>query len=470
MAVVVLIHPPIEMVSRSGEAVQVRPQRYPPLGLACLSANLRLHGHEPVIIDANGEDLSPQQVIRRLVRTGPDVVGLYCNSFNLRRVKFITAAVRDAMDVPVVLGGPHITHRPEALPFLHGDFAIRGDGEEALVELVDALEAGRSPAKVPGLVTRDGEGVVAGEPALIRDLDSLPLPARDLLPEGAYYIPVETGRMTTMATVRGCGYRCNFCALPNHRHYRQRSVENVLAEFRHLVGAGYSYIDIHDPTFTADMRRVEAICRALIEERLPLRWGCETRADRVDRDLLRLMKRAGCDNVRFGIESGSERVRNSVIGKDLTTEAIRRAFRICSELELDTMAFFMLGHPTETLDEMKETLKMAVELDATFADFNLVIPLPGSKLFESAVAKGVVKPDVWERVVDGAPVPIHLPSGVSFETLGRLRRKGYRRQYLSPRRLWRFLRGVRGPGDFANKFRAGVTILRASHRRSPVIW
>ena len=457
------------MVDPSRRAVRIRPQLYPPLGLAYLAAALIERGHEAIIIDANAGGETPDEIATRFKLYNPSLIGIYCNSFNLRQVKAIIAALRRLNVAHIVLGGPHVTCRPQALPALGADYAIRGDGEESLIKLVEALEARKAPDGIPGFVSVENGGVRAEEAAAVRDLDSLPFPARRLLPEERYYSPAKGGKMTTLVTVRGCTSRCIFCAMPR-QVYRARTVENVLLEFEGLAEEGYEYVDIHDPTFTMDKNRTHAILNGLVERRINILWGCETRADRVDADLVDLMKRAGCDNIRFGIEAGSSRVRNEIVKKNLEADDIHLAFRLCREADIDTMAFFMLGHPTETMDEIKETLGFARELSPTYADFSIAIPIPGSELFDLNVEDGLIEESVWEDVIDGAPVPLSIPDGIPVETLSRLRRKAYRNQYLSYRQILHQLRRVRGFRDLVNKLRAAASILAASQRRKPVIW
>ncbi len=470
MCNVVLVHPPLEMVDRSGKSVRIRPQRYPPLGLAYLAATLRRENIEVRILDANALDFSERETLRRIRELSPDLIGIYTNSFNLRWVRSFCGSAREIFSVPLVLGGPHITHRPESLPFLNADYAIRGDGERSFLALIQALGHGKTPPDIPGLVHLDNGELLVRKPAIEFDLDDLPLPARDLLPIDPYYSPASGSRMTNLITARGCVNRCNFCALPSHRPYRPVAVGRVLEDFAQVFRQGYKYIDLHDPTFTADRKRTQRICEGLLSMGIRLNWGCETRADRLDRKTVRIMKQAGCVNIRFGIEAGSNRVRNEIVMKNLDEADIYESFRYCREFGVETMAFFMLGHPTESLAEMNETLRMARKLDATYADFSLPLPLPGSDLFRHCVETGQLAETIWEDVAMGAPVPVHVPSGIPLKKIAGLRRKAYRNQYLHPRRLLRHLLAVQDSRDLLHKLRAGYEVIRNSQRKKPVIW
>jgi len=186
--------------------------------------------------------------------------------------------------------------------------------------------------------------------------------------------------------------------------------------------------------------------------------------------LIKTMKKAGCHNIRFGIEAGNARVRNDVVKKRLDETDIVNAFKWCREAGVETMAFFMLGHPTETLADMRETVSLSKRIKPTYADFAVPVPIPGSELFDMMVASGKLEADAWERVINGAPVPMHIPDNVTLEELATLRRKAYRSQYLTPQQIMYQLRSIRTPADLLNKLRAALSVLRSSQRKEPVVW
>jgi len=470
MAQVLLIHPMIEMTNLSGESVNVRPQRYPPLGLAYLAAYLKKHNHQVEILDANALDYQASDAAYYALQQSPNIVGIFCNSFNLRQVTEIVNTLKCNKQMLTVLGGPHITDRPEALTVIKADYAIRGDGEEAILAIANHVDNKAILDDAPGLVRYlDGKIINPTASAVIKDLDALPLPARDLLPEHKYYTPAISGKMTTMVTVKGCTGRCDFCALPNIP-YRSRSAENVLNEFQHLADSGYKYVDLHDPTFSFNMERARYILTQMLERKIKIAWGCETRADRIDRDLVFLMKKAGCNNIRFGIEAGNDRVRNEIVLKGISKEQIRKAFNLCKLAGIETMAFFMLGHPTETLAEMQETLDFCKELKPTYADFSIGIPIPGSKLFEHAVETGLLSHDIWEQVAGGAPIPLYIEKAISLEDIVALRQKAYRQQYINLRQVLTQLKSIHSISDAVNKFRAAISVLTTSQGKEPVVW
>lgn len=262
-----------------------------------------------------------------------------------------------------------------------------------------------------------------------------------------------------MITSRGCPYNCIFCALPVRRPYRMHSIERVIREMEEIEGLGYEYVEIQDDMFTLNERRTRKLCEEMKKRRIGLKWGCETRADKVNYELLKAMKEAGCLNIKFGVESGSERVRNEVIGKGESNETIERTFRLCKELGIKTVAYFMFGHPSETLEEMRETLDFAKKLRPDYVEFHLSVPIPGSRLFEIAVEEGKLEEGAWDELVFGKEIPVYVPDGVSLREMEALRKEGYKSFYLNPKRILEELRDIKNFSSLRVKLRAFMSLM-----------
>lgn len=196
-----------------------------------------------------------------------------------------------------------------------------------------------------------------------------------------------------------------------------------MEEIEDIINMGFHFIQIQDDTFSYNKKRIGKICEEIIKNGIDIKWGCETRVDFLDRGLISLMKRAGCTNVQFGVESGSERIRNEVIGKNLSSTTIKKTTKNLKDVGIETTAYFMFGHPTETYDEMKKTTELAKNLNLDYTDFHLAVPIPGSKLFEIACKEGKIKKNIWDDVIFGAPIPIYVPSGVTLEQMISLQKK-----------------------------------------------
>ena len=456
MKKVVFINPNYASHQSAIDRYHLSVQRYPPLGLAYLAAFLRKNGFKVEIIDAAVLDLTDEVVVKILKRKKPYLIGLYVVSFSLPAIYSLIRKIKSQTNCLVMVGGPHITHQPQSVFKLGADYGIAGEGELALVDFLKS----KNKKQIAGLIYKDQKNWRINRPQLIKDLDILPFPARDLLPNDRYYSPLFGGKTTTMVTSRGCVYNCIFCGLPTGRVYRKRSVKNIIQELEKLIKDSFQYLEIQDDFFTFDHQKVKEICRFLIERKTNLRWGCETRADFVDEKILSLMKKAGCYNVNFGVEAGSERVRNKIIGKNLSSRAILKAVKAAKKVGLKTVAYFIFGHPTETLVEMKKTLKFARELKPNYAEFHLSIPIPGSRLFTIACREKKIEEDIWDKVIFGKEIPIYIPDNIKLEQMIHLQKKAYSRFYFSLPKLIENIKDVRSLKDFRLKLQAGLMILR----------
>jgi len=431
-------------------------QRYPPLHLAYLASSLEQANITVDIIDAAALRLSNDEVVELLKRTNPKIVGIHVNSFFLPIVYSLVQKIRSSLDCTIILGGPHITYQPYSTFKLGADYGFRGESEMAIVKFVNS----DSKKEIPGLIYKDGNYIRINEPEHIKDLDSLPFPARHLLPQDEYYVPFFSGKTTTMITTRGCPFDCIFCARVIKRKYREISLDKVLEEIKQITETGIRYIQLQDDTFSFNKKRVKNLCESLIKEKIDIEWGCETRADTLDRELIEWLKKAGCTNVQIGVESGSERVRNIIIGKNLSTSAIKKTIKNLKEFGIESTAYFMFGLPTETYEEMKKTVAFAKGLNSDYVDFHLAIPIPGSRLFEIAVKEGKINKDIWDDVIFGEQIPIYVPNGTTLKQMIQLQKGAYREFYLRPRMFAKILKEIKGINDLYLKVKTGLIVLK----------
>jgi anaerobic magnesium-protoporphyrin IX monomethyl ester cyclase len=290
----------------------------------------------------------------------------------------------------LVAGGPLPTCEPG--PFLSRfDAVVRGEGEATMGELVAAVAAGRDPAAVPGVVTRAGAtGAPHGSPAatprpLAPDLDALPFPARDLLPNAAYIAAARArhgAAVTTVMTTRGCPFACEFCSnVVFGRTYRERSPGKVVDEVEQALALGYDRIAFADDVFTLDRGRVRSICNEIAGRDLRFAWECLGRADTVDDEVAGRLRAAGCDTVFFGLESGNDDVLR-LMDKRITTAQGRAAVAAARRAGLKVGAFFILYYPGETDDTVLDTLRFARSLPLDYVGLGMPYPLPGTRLIE----------------------------------------------------------------------------------------
>lgn len=396
----------------------------PSLGLGYLAAYLERNSIDCEILDAHAQQLKPTDVQQYLRETRPGVVGVTFTTEN-RFIGFDTIrATRAATpDAVVIAGGPHVSAAADdTLRYLRElDLIVRGEGEEALLQLVRRIESCEGIEDVPGVsYRRHGEIVNNPRGSLISDLDSLPFPARHLMPMDKYRYAADVpgvGKLKALNIMasRGCPFDCSFCASPRMwgRRYRARSPENVLAEVHELTDRyGAEALWIFDDTFTIERARTVAICEGLIERFPGLRWICEIRVDTVDRQLLALMQKAGCFCVAFGVESGSQRIIDESVGKRIKLEQVREVTDWCRELKLQYNPFVILSHPEETEDDARETMGLIREWKRDGAPVSLAIMhiYPGTRIESIAREKGVLPEDFsWASQSDVKRVPM-LPA------------------------------------------------------------
>jgi radical SAM superfamily enzyme YgiQ (UPF0313 family) len=419
-----------------------------PLGMAYIASYLRKNNVESFIIDAEAESLSWTQLKERIRTINPHIIGIYSTTPTIYLVHK-TAEIAKSIDksIKVVLGGPHATVMPEdCLKNTHTDFCIIGEGEYTFLELVKGLKKGKSLNKINGIAFKKGTKVIKNNPGeLIQDLDSLPFPARDLLKLNKYVCPTTKalvlgkgygGEYTDIITSRGCPYRCTYCSSQvtfGHR-IRYRSPESVIAEIEEVIkNYGIKTFNILDDTFTADKNRIIKICDLIIKRKLKIQWICQSRVNLLSRKIAVAMKKAGCKLIAFGIESGNQQILNN-IKKGITLEQAKNAVKICKDVGLATLCAFMVGNPGETRKTAIQTIKFAIKLNPTFANFFITTPYPGTELYEWAKSKGLIKASEWSKY-------IVIPSGLPPVTLSSLSKKelkyfnklAYKKFYLRPR-------------------------------------
>ncbi|HEC34165.1 MAG TPA: radical SAM protein [Chloroflexi bacterium] len=392
--------------------------------------------------------------------------------------------------------GTHVTPMPRetmrAFPSL--DFVLRGEPELTLRELVDTLEAREPWAQSPeprsqrlwpevepafearlrklfteadpdwrsarldlepetcglkhikGLVWRNGgEVVVNPDRPFIRHLDDLPLPRHDLLPLHKYRAPLVRGPYAFVVTSRGCPGGCRFCIkhVSYGRSIRFRSPENILAELELLVGLGVRSIHMYADLFTVSREQVVGLCQLILERGLRLRWTCNSRVDFVDAEMLRLMGRAGCWMISWGIESGSEEVLRRA-RKGIVLDQVERALRWAREAGIRNWGYFIIGLPGETEGTIRETIRFAKRLPLDLALFHIAAPYPGSPLFFEVVEQGWFRPGIrWEQVDMDCSTVLDYPH-LRAEELERWARQAFRAWALRPGPALTYLRMLLG--------------------------
>lgn len=404
-----------------------KPSVSQPLEIAYAASVLEKY-HEVKILDAPTEGwkniekidekryrvgLKKEQIAHKIKTLSPDIVGINIPFSGWSITAFEVASITKEVDSAIltVLDGVHPSAKPEeCLLNPNVDFVIIGEAENTWVELSNELERGKSHnnlKKIKGIgFKNDGIKITPPRP-LIMDLDSLPFPARHLLPMNTYFEAVKETPLrgeiskpwTTIVTSRGCPHSCIFCSahLTRGRIWRGRSPENVVKEIEHLVNVyGIKQIDFHDDNLTLDQKRMEKICDLIIEKGLDFEWYTPNgvRADTLNENLLIKMKKAGCRRLYVAPESGVQQVVDKIIKKKLNLKAVENAVISSRKIGIKVACFFIIGIPGETKKDIETTIKFAYKLKKLGADkfyFSFAMPLYGTELYEIAKLKGYLQ-------------------------------------------------------------------------------
>jgi anaerobic magnesium-protoporphyrin IX monomethyl ester cyclase len=471
---VVLINPPRLNEIRADNPCFIDEDRgyNPPLGLLYLASYLEKHGGYPVqVIDAQVEELDYGEQFKKRIPANDDlVVGMTAMTFTMIDVLKTISLLRDlqreaGIGMKIVLGGPHPTIYPEETVRFPGvDYVVRGEGEIPLLEICQAVSKGREPLGVRGtLLKRDQEIIDNGTNEFIEDLDRLPFPARHLT-DIRKYNSVLSGRkiVTTMFTSRGCPFRCSFCDRPHQgKKFRARSAENVVDEMAECIRMGIEEILVYDDTFTVNRKRVIDICDEIIRRRLRFVWDIRSRVDTVDEVLLKKLKDAGCERIHFGVEAGTEKILE-VLNKRITIDQVKKVFEICHCLKIKTLAYFMIGSPGETREDIQMTMKLARELRPDFLHATLFTPYPSTTIYHDALAGGSISRDYWQEFAQDPQQGFLTPywyENFSREELLTLLNQFYRKFYGRPSYILSNLLQVRSFGELKKKTKMGLKVL-----------
>ena len=427
-----------------------------PLGTLYVAASLQQAGHSVQFI--NGAFIEHSEILQQVRRFRPAFVGIYSTTFGWDK------AVRTATEIKAVhpgifiaVGGPFpIAVQKQCLIEAGKQFdaVVTGEGEITVTEMVNRLEAGDNLHGVQGIVFRDNNELVENDPRpLVEDLDSLPLPARDLLGDASRYIPPPASYkrkpVAVMITSRGCNRRCIYCSQIDRqrqagiRGIRFRSVSSVLQEITLCLEQGYKEIKFIDDTLAADYDRLMTLCSEIKSRRLDFSWFASACVNQVDKPLLRAMKQAGCWAILLGAESGVQKNLNT-LRKGSTLQQIRQAVAAAKEVGLQVSTPFLFGIPGETFEEGLKTIEFAIELDPDLANFHALTAFPGTYLHDHLEQYGRVSDELSDYTYQGASF---VPYTMSRNQIHELRQLALRRFYSRPVFLLRRLLQIRNLDD-----------------------
>lgn len=464
---IVFVHPPLSLEKRYSILAQAGAIEAP-FGLCYLAALTRQQGFNTSIVDAQALNLSIKETIDRVLSFNPTYVGVTATTLLIRSAAAIAKEIKNRNPkIIIIIGGVHVTALPRETLLDNPcfDYAVIGEGEETLVELLNALEMGKDLNSVKGLAIRQpGNNIFLTEKRpFIKNLDRLPYPAFDLLPNMRRYYRASTQSVNrlpalSLITSRGCPGKCTFCDTSVHGHYPRAHSAQYVANLMRTLSKEYGAktIFFEDDNFLIFKPRLKELVKIIKSEGLDLTWSVQARVDMIDLETLEIAKSGGCWQVMYGIETGSQKILD-FYKKNITLEQTEHAIRLTKKVGLRVKGFIMFGNPLETRDSIKATVELIKHLDLDDVSISFFTPFPGSEIYKEVEKYGRFDED-WERM--SVFHVVFVPNGFTKEELEYLQRIAYRQFYLRPKIIISYLRRLTSLTQFKELLLSSLALLK----------
>ena len=408
---------------------------HPHAGLAYLGAYSLNIGHETICIDAKYEGINNNEVLNRILEIKPQVLGYTIRTPDVKAAERMSAIVKDKLpNIKILVGGAHVTGTKERVleECISFDVGVIGEGEETFVELLDSFGNNSIDIKhIKGILFRDnGKVFSTSHREQIRNLDTLLFPAWQLFPRGSD-LPLFTSR--------GCPFTCTFCQRVMGQIVRTMSPIRVIEEIkRNIKDFNCTFLQIEDEVFGIKKKWINELLDLMIKKGInqKVRWMANSRINIANLEIYKKMKMAGCTGLGFGVESGNQKILDS-IGKGIKLDQTFEAIKIVKKAELKAHTFFILGHPFETRKTIRDTINFACKLNPYGVSFGMMVPYPGTKIYEMAKrGEGGYRGfhEDWEQYTKYFGKGLELV-GLSRKTLARYQKQAYLEFYLRNFRL-----------------------------------
>ena len=435
----------------------------PPFGLALLASLARGKGFSVSFLDCNALQLGLDKIEQHLPDDSPRFIGITATTVLIdNTVALAKIAKKKYPNTKIIIGGVHATVRPEeVLSFNEVDYVVMGEGEYSLLELL----SNNPPETIRGIGFKKEDKIFIN-PAreTIPDIDIFPSMPYDLLPMDRYYPALGSYQRTPsfgMITSRGCPGRCTYCKgnLLGER-VRFISAEKIVKEIMFLQkNYGIKDITFYDDTFTANKQRVKDFCKLIFENNLDLTWCCFSRVDTVDFEMLKEMRKAGCYQILYGVESAVPEILEN-IKKRITLQKVEEAVANTKKAGIEIRLSFMIGNPGETEETVKKTIKYAIFLDPDLVSFNITTPYPGTEMFKWAKENNFLLHENWSEYNFATPV-MELPT-ISSEKVLDYYKKAHRQFYFRPSYFLKRLKRIKSIDDFKRNFKPFIGLVKFS--------
>ncbi|WP_407381882.1 B12-binding domain-containing radical SAM protein [Methanobrevibacter sp.] len=409
----------------------------PSLGIGYMAAVLEKNGYDVDVLDASALELSYDEIGEEIQKRNPDIVSISALTPTIGVALDSADKIKNVKpDTIVVLGGYHPTFEYKSvLKEPSVDIVVRGEGEYTMLELVQSIENGRDLVNVQGLAFLDESDdslIVTPDRPIIKDLDELPFPAFHLFPMEKYRILNITTNVATIITTRGCPMQCSFCssAALHGNHLRRRSYTNVCDEIEmRLKEENIDTIAFMDDTFTLNKKFVRDFCNEIKRRNLKFWWGCTSRVDTLDEEILQLMKDSGCITIFIGVESADQQMLEKM-NKNITISKTEKAFKLARKVGIRTIASCVIGMPEDTKKSIQKTIDFVKELNPNYALYSLATPYPGTRFYNETFKKNLIQIKDWSKftLID----PVLETIDCSNKELRSIQKKAFLKFYLRP--------------------------------------
>lgn len=475
---VLLINPPVPNIlhANSPAVVQDETGIYPPLGLLYVAAYAeKVEDCSVVIMDCQAEGISHDILPDKLLDFRPDIVGILAMTYTLIDAVLVAKAVRSVCPKSfIVFGGPHPTIFPEeTIKIPEVDFVIPGEGEYPFAELIKTIRDKSDYNNLNGVLTKVNPKFSAAL-KYIENLDDLLFPARHLINNTKYKSPLAVNNiLTTIMSSRGCPARCTYCDRPQMgKKFRMRSAEKVVEELCHCFNTyGIKEFIFYDDTFTINKQRVIDICNLIIMKNLKISWDIRARIDTVTPQMLNLLKKAGCNRIHYGVESGSQKIQK-ILKKNLDINKIKEIFKITKKAGIEVLGYFMIGCPDENKKDLYDTFDLIKILPMDYLHITILTPFPGTEIYKKALEKGIFKNDYWREYALNPTAdfkPNYLNQNFSNEELIAYQKKAYAYFYGRPTYILKRIFKIKSFNEFKRKSKLGLGLLKTVYSKKSSI-
>ncbi len=474
---ILLINPPREHVARPDTPKTINVDlgeisSFPPMGLMYLAQAVRRHNQDfrVKILDAVPEKISYDQIAKMALDYSPQVIGITAHTYTFYDVWKTASELKKRLPgVPIVVGGSHMYIFPkETMTHSCFDYGVSGDGEDVFSSLCESLYKNREIKSSPGLFKRKGNEVIGSGTALVSDLDLIKFPAIDLIDNFKYYNAIGKQKAVgTICSSRGCPFRCTFCQVPKVP-YRTRAVENVILEIKEYGKIGVDDFFFFDDLFNITKKRVLEFCEKIIDNNLKIGFMFRGRIDQIDDEMLRLARRAGCHTILVGIEDATDEGLKA-IKKNITIKQAFDCVRLIHKHGIRCSTNWIIGFPHhKRLSDLKHLLDTAIKIDADYAQFGVLVCLPGSEIYEQAVMEKGVDAGAWSSYVlkpTDRFEPLIWEKHFTKAELFAFYEHCYKKYYIRLKVFMREMLNLKSAEEFMHKVRSFKTVFLKSIRK-----